>query len=246
MPRLVPAFVLLLALALVPAAPARAMDAQKVFRDSENAVLVIYRVSVMGRVLSLGSGFVVGDGRQAVTNRHVVKESSTVTVKTADGHVYENVPVEGKSSEHDLAVLRLPYKMSNLELAEDMPAVGQEIVAIGSPLGMERTLSTGVVSGLDRQVRENKGLIQITAPVSHGSSGGPVLDASGRVVGVATLGSVKGDIQNMNFAVPAAVVRDFLGFHPVSDRAPTTSPAALDVQKAPDGSITIIQKRKQQ
>lgn len=240
------ALLLALALALLPvlSVPSRALDAQALFRQSENAVLVVYNLGSLGQARGQGSGFVVGDGRLAVTNYHVVERAASITVRTADGHEYRDVPVEGKYPERDLAVLRLPYRLPGLELAEKLPAVGQEVVAIGSPLGLERTLSTGVVSGLNREVRDIPGLIQITAPVSPGSSGGPVLDAAGRVVGVATLASFGGAAQNLNFAVPAALVRKLAGLHPAAEEGTVpAAPDALEIRKSPDGSIRIIQKR---
>jgi S1-C subfamily serine protease len=235
----------LLALALLFSlpAPVRAMDAQELFKKVENSVLVVYNLNGLGRKKSQGSGFVVGDGRMAVTNHHVIKSASSLAVKTADGHVIKGVTVEADSSEHDLAVLKLPYKLPPLELAEDLPAVGQEVVAIGSPMGLERTLSTGVVSGLDREKLDNKGLIQITAPISPGSSGGPLFDTDGKVIGVTTIASVF-IAQNMNFAVPSTEVRRLMGLRPASagDVAPAKS-GSLEVRQGADGAITIIQQR---
>lgn len=240
MPRL--ACLLALALLFSLPVPGRAMDAQKVFAKAAGSVVTVVCLDGFKKPSKFGSGFVVGDGAQVVTNQHVVEGANEVVVKTPDSKVIK-VKVVDTDSVQDLALLKLEGQGPPLELAEELPQVGQEVAAIGSPEGLERTLSTGIVSALRKL--GGREVVQITAPVSHGSSGGPVLDESGRVVGVATFVAKEG--QNLNFAVPSTAVLRFMG-KPVTQRK-TFQPAPeqhLEVDQAPDGSITIIQKRKPQ
>ena len=109
-------------------------------------------------------------------------------------------------SVHDLVLLESPAYGVPLDVTQKTPAVGDEIVSIGNPKGLEGTLSTGIVSG----VREDNGSIyyQITAPISPGSSGGPVIDEMGKVIGVATFYVTGG--QNLNFAMPSKYISALL------------------------------------
>lgn len=229
-----------LCLVLVLAVPARGMDAQKVFRKAASSVVVVVNRNGFKQGVKFGSGFVVGDGTQVVTNHHVVDRAASVVVNSPDG---KEIPAEVVDVDvtQDLALLKLNGSGPALDLAPELPQVGQEVAAIGTPKGLERTLSTGVVSALRKL--GNREVVQITAPVSHGSSGGPVLDAEGRVVGVATFVFKEG--QNLNFAIPSTTVLRFLG-RPVTQRQTFQKAAGeyLEIDKAPDGSITILQKRK--
>lgn len=233
---------LLSALCLVLAlpVPARAMDAQKVFAKASGSVVVVVGLNGYKQPVKFGSGFVVEDGSQVVTNHHVVDGAAGVVVKTPDDQAIKAEVVDVDTVQ-DLALLKLDGKGPALEVAAELPQVGQEVAAIGTPKGLERTLSTGVVSAV--RTLQGREVVQITAPVSQGSSGGPVLDAAGRVVGVATFVFTEG--QNLNFAIPCTAVRHFLG-RPVEKRESFKRAAGeyLQIDKAPDGSITIIQKRK--
>lgn len=149
---------------------------------------------------ALGTGFVIAKGFVA-TNFHVVRGARRVAIQTADEKVLDEVTVVGFDARRDLAVLRVrdlhlrPLRLANRDLE-----IGEHVVAIGNPVGLERTVSDGVVSAM-RHVGMAHDLIQISAPISHGSSGGPVLDDRGRVIGVATRMATEG--QNLNFATPA-------------------------------------------
>ena len=248
--RLAPLPVLLLALLLLlagagVATPARAMDAQQVFARAENSVVVVTSLNALKQPIKFGTGFVVGDGTQVVTNHHVVDGAAIVTIKTPDDQVSQ-VTVLATDSTQDLALLKLDGWGPALDVADSLPEVGQDVAVIGTPKGLERTLSTGVVSALREM--DGRQMVQITAPVSEGSSGGPVLDSQGRVVGVATLVVDKG--QNLNFAISNTEVLRFLG-QPVSRRKPTEEASApaqpqpsLEIKKGEDGSIEIIQPRR--
>jgi S1-C subfamily serine protease len=159
-------------------------------------------VVIVRTPIGLGTGFVVGRGLVA-TNLHVVAGAGQIVVATSSG---KNVPVSaiaGLDATHDLALLILPKEGSPppLPLRGDAPpSAGDAVIAIGTPQGLAFTVSTGIVSAV-REVGPKLTLVQTTAPISPGSSGGPLLDDGGRVIGVTTLISRSG--QNLNFAVPS-------------------------------------------
>lgn len=154
-----------------------------------------------------GTGFAVGSDGRVATSLHVVQDRSEVRVTTEDGRTYDDVRVVAYDERHDLVVLRIPATgLRPLRMTRRELGPGEPVVAIGHPLGLENTVSDGVVSA----VREGRGadLVQISAPISPGSSGGPVLDDRGRVIGVATLVFRYG--QNLNFATPVSYLEPLI------------------------------------
>lgn len=172
----------------------------EVVREAKDAVVQLRSYDVTGNYLGEGSGFVLSDGRIA-TNAHVVEGASRVEVINADGRLAGAVDHASMlSATVDLAILpALELAVTGLSLAPREPSVGESIVAIGSPQGLANTVSDGIVSAI-RNIGGRR-LLQITTPISPGSSGGPVLDSEGRVVGVSVSQMREG--QNLNFAVPA-------------------------------------------
>jgi S1-C subfamily serine protease len=159
-----------------------------------------------------GSGFLITPDGYAVSNSHVVGGRERLTAETAEGdHV--DVEVIGDDPATDLAVLRLGSR--DLPYAEigDSAAlrVGQLIIAMGNPLGLHSTVSTGVVSALGRSMRGRDGrhIIQHSAPINPGNSGGPLVDSRGRVVGVNT--AIIAMAQGLGFAVPSHTVQWVIG-----------------------------------
>jgi tetratricopeptide (TPR) repeat protein len=161
--------------------------------------------------IGLGSGFFVSSDGILVTNYHVVAKAGFATVVLPSEATLFVEGVLALDEQSDLAVLKVNGKdlpTLNLVARGEAPPIGARIYAIGNPVGLSNTLSDGLVSGL-RTLEPGLAVLQMTAPISPGSSGGPVLDTSARVVGVATLASREG-IQNLNFAVPAEKVHDIL------------------------------------
>ncbi|MGI9111065.1 MAG: S1C family serine protease [Gaiellaceae bacterium] len=164
---------------------------------------------------SQGSGFVYDDEGHVITNQHVVAGASTASVKFADGSSYD-AAVVGTDPSTDLAMLDVDAPASELEplaLAEsDEVEVGDEVIAIGSPFGLEQTVTTGIVSALHRQINSPNDFaiddaIQTDAAINHGNSGGPLLDLDGRVIGVnSQIESESGGNDGVGFAVPADTV----------------------------------------
>lgn len=164
-------------------------------------VVTLVSYSGSGSPVGQGSGFVLQDGRLA-TNIHVVAGAAWVEVLDSEGNIVGTVPfAEVVSPRADLAILPGWTGLGNgLPLSADPPSLGSRIVVIGSPQGLENTVSDGLVSG--RRELNGLTLIQVSAPISPGSSGGPVLNTRGEVVGVAVSQFTTG--QNLNFAVPAS------------------------------------------
>ena len=163
-----------------------------------------------------GSGFVYDAAGHVVTNQHVVADAETVSVTAADGRTYE-ATVAGTDPSTDLAVLALRGATSGLKPLElgssSALSVGDGVVAIGSPFGLEQTTTAGIVSALNRQMEAPNGFtinnsIQTDAAINHGNSGGPLLDMSGRVVGVnAQIASESRGNDGVGFAIPSETVR---------------------------------------
>jgi len=170
-----------------------------------------------------GSGFLVRSDGRILTNHHVIKGAREIRVKLANGDVYDHVKILGADERRDLAVIQIAgFDLPALPLGNsDSVRIGHPVVLIGSPLGLENTVSTGIVSGR-RQEPAGYQLIQVSAPASVGSSGGPVLSLRGEVIGVAAAQLRAG--QNLNFAVPINYARgllESLSGQPVAELSPT-------------------------
>ncbi|HEX5308638.1 MAG TPA: trypsin-like peptidase domain-containing protein [Solirubrobacteraceae bacterium] len=163
--------------------------------------------------IATGSGFVINANGTILTNYHVVENAVKVTVSFEHGKAVE-AKVIGKDPSNDLAVLRIPTEgvtLHTLKLGDSSKAeVGDPVLAIGNPFGLERTLTTGVVSALQRQITSPNGftidnVIQTDAPINPGNSGGPLLNNAGEVIGInsqiETGGSGGGSV-GIGFAVP--------------------------------------------
>jgi putative serine protease PepD len=169
-----------------------------------------------------GTGFVVRADGTIVTNAHVVGDAETAQVRFGDTGRQVQAEVRGTDPSSDLAVLHVDPAgtgpLRPLPLADsDRVQVGDSVVAIGHPFGLDRTATAGIVSGLGREIQAPDGfqideVIQTDAPINPGNSGGPLLDARGRVVGVNTqiaTGGAGGNV-GIGFAVPANRVREVL------------------------------------
>ena len=137
-----------------------------------------------------------------MTNYHVIKEGNVAIVKFPDGTV---LPVDGvlaTDKVRDLAVIKIHGKtFRTLTLGNSHQVqVGEEVVAIGNPLSLESTVSNGIVSGIRTVEEEGGKFLQVTTPISPGSSGGPLFNMAGEVVGITTM-YLKGG-ENLNFAIP--------------------------------------------
>jgi S1-C subfamily serine protease len=162
-----------------------------------------------------GSGFVITPDGFAVTNSHVVRGKERLRATTEDGDAID-ARVVGDDPATDLALLRLASRdLAHAELgASQELKVGQLVIAMGNPFGFRSTVSTGVVSALGRAMRSEQGrlienIVQHTAPLNPGNSGGPLVDSRGRVVGINT--AIIAMAQGLGFAVPAATASWVVG-----------------------------------
>ncbi len=162
-----------------------------------------------------GTGFIWDVDGRIVTNYHVVKDASRVEVTLADNSKWEAILI-GTAPDKDIAVLTISApsdKLRPIIIGESSNLkVGQKVYAIGNPFGLDRTLTTGIVSALEREIqsvsgRTIQGVIQTDAAINPGNSGGPLLDSAGRLIGVNTaIYSPSGASAGIGFAVPVDIV----------------------------------------
>jgi len=212
-----------------PAATDGGRTVQDIYREEGEGVVFVEADGVTdeGSLLgqqgtATGSGFVVDKDGTILTNAHVVDGADAVTVSFQEGGESIDAEVKGVDADIDLAVLKIdPAQVNNLQtipLGDSSQAeVGDPVVAIGNPLGFQRTVTTGIVSALGRQIDAPSGfsisnVIQTDASINPGNSGGPLLDAQGRVIGInsqiATSGG-QGSV-GIGFAVPVNVAKQVL------------------------------------
>ena len=195
-----------LATALASATPAAlALDASQVFEKVAPSVWMVRTFDASSRPLGLGSAVVVGTGR-LVTNCHVLAKASSVVVRRKN--VTYDAKLEHADPARDLCLLSVdefPAPAVSVAPRESIK-VGQRVFAIGNPRGLDMTLSEGLVSGLRGEWADGSHVLQTTAPISPGSSGGGLFDDNGRLVGITTF--THADSQNLNFALPAEWIAD--------------------------------------
>jgi len=194
-------------LCLAPFSPLIAQGTEEklpaIVKRIETSTVVILTYDEEGNLLTNGSGFFISQDGDVITNRHVIMDASRAEVKTAEGKVYLITQVLADDKEGDIirVSVDIPQKeVKPLSVGVSVPEVGERIIVIGNPLGLERTVSDGIVSAV-RDVPNFGNIIQITAPISPGSSGSPVVNMKGEVIGVATFQLMEG--QNLNFVIPS-------------------------------------------
>jgi putative serine protease PepD len=163
-----------------------------------------------------GSGFVIDSDGHVATNQHVVDGATSITVTFADGKT-ASAKVVGTDPSTDVAVIKVDAPKSELHPLTFADSNGVEVgdgaVAIGSPFGLEDTVTTGIVSALDRTIQAPNnftisGAIQTDAAINHGNSGGPLLDSSGQVIGInSQIESDSGGSDGVGFAIPSSMVQ---------------------------------------
>jgi putative serine protease PepD len=197
------------------------LDARQVYDASKNAVTYIVADTPEGQ--ATGSGFVVSKDGLIVTNDHVVDGASQVQVKIGTSNSAQPATVVGADPSRDLALLKVDAgNLPTLSLGDSSSvSVGDPTYAIGNPFGLDHTLTTGIVSALQRSLQapdgaKISGAIQTDAALNPGNSGGPLLDADGKVIGVnsqiqtgSTNGAEGGNV-GIGFAIPANTVKSFI------------------------------------
>ena len=193
------------------------LSASEIYDSAEQAVVEISAGGGAGR--AQGSGFVYDRQGHVVTNQHVVAGASSISVRFWNG-VQRDAELVGTDPSTDLAVLRVGAPaglLSPLRLADSSTVdVGDPVLAIGSPFGLQGTITSGIVSALHREMTAPNNFpildtIQTDAAINHGNSGGPLLDARGRVIGVnAQIESDSGGSDGIGFAIPSTTVRSIV------------------------------------
>jgi len=187
------------------------IDLKALAKKARPAVMLLVISDANGKEIATGTGFLVSSDGKLITNHHVIEGAASAVAKAENGGLF---PVEGVLADdpkNDLVLLKLRGKdLPFLTLSTNATIeVGTRIAVIGSPLGLEGTLSEGIVSAVRSLFNDDQRWIQITAPISPGSSGSPVLDAEGQIVGVTTFLMHGG--QSLNFAVPSGTAALLLG-----------------------------------
>jgi hypothetical protein len=177
-----------------------------------------------GHPIAQGSGFLISKDGRVVTNYHVIKSGSSAVVKLPDGAFFAVDGVLASDKDRDVAVIKAHGNGFKALTFGDSARlqVGEDVVAIGTPLSLESTVSNGIVSAIRTVEDEGGKFLQITVPISPGSSGGPLFNMSGKVVGITTSGLRGGE--NLNFAIPINDVKPLLATivsspHPFPDKA---------------------------
>jgi S1-C subfamily serine protease len=221
----------------------------ELFKEASRSVVFIITATVRQNIFSFnptriqqgtGSGFIWDNEGHVVTNYHVVQGASAFKVTLADHSVWD-AELVGAEPDKDVAILKIDAPSDRsiplpIGTSHDLE-VGQKVFAIGSPFGLDQTLTTGVISGLGREIqsvtqRPIKGMIQTDAAINPGNSGGPLLDSAGRLIGVNTaIYSPSGAYAGIGFAVPVDIVNRIV---PQLLRDGRVTRPGLGVEMAPD------------
>jgi S1-C subfamily serine protease len=178
------------------------LDLKGVIAAASPSVVLIETYDANGFGISQGSGVVVGRN-MIVTNLHVIEDASEVKATDSTGKVYVCNGTLAKDGGHDLAILDCTVPLEPIQLGNsDVVAIGDSVVAIGNPRGLQGTVSNGIVSGLRQFGKAN--YIQTTAPTSHGSSGGGLFAMDASLIGITTL--IYENSQNLSLVVPVKYV----------------------------------------
>lgn len=203
------AYIILAFLATAP--PGTAMpeaDLTGLVKNIQPAVATVVAYDANGNVAGIGTGFFISKEGDLITNYHVLFGKFGAEIKTADKETYRIKTIAAQNQATDLLKVKVEIPAERvywLEVSDQPPSIAQHVVVVGSPMGLEQSVSDGIVSS----VREIPGVgtfYQISAPISPGSSGSPVVDMKGKVVGVATFQFLQG--QNLNFAIASQSIRE--------------------------------------
>lgn len=195
-------------------------------------VVTVLVYDYSGQLKQFGSGFFFNSAGDIITSHHVLAKNYRAVIRTWNGHEYRISSEIERNERQDVVKAGtevLKEDIAWLPLSQTPPEVGTPVIVAGSPMGLEQTISEGIVSAW-RNLPGYGRVFQISAPISPGSSGGPVINMKGDVVGIAAFQAVKG--QNLNFAIPVAT------FYPSS---PPDGPgkATLHFYRTPQGTIII-------
>ena len=184
------------------------IDLTELVKVVQPSVATVVAYDVDRNVANIGTGFFLNHKGHLITNHHVLAGKFGAEIKTADGSTYPIKSVIAENQTTDLIKVLVdipPEEVHWIEVSKEMPPVAQRVMVVGSPMGLEQSVSDGIISS----VREIPGIgtfFQMSAPISPGSSGSPVVNMEGKVVGVATFQFLQG--QNLNFAISGKSILD--------------------------------------
>ena len=187
---------------------ATAANLTELVKSIQPTVATIVAYDMNQNVANIGTGFFINKYGHLITNHHVLVGRFGAEIRTADGNSYRIRTIVAENEDTDLIKVSVdipPDKVRWLQISEEVPPVAEKVVVVGSPMGLEQSVSDGIISS----VREIPGLgtfFQMSAPISPGSSGSPVVNMEGKVVGVASFQFLRG--QNLNFAVSSQSIRE--------------------------------------
>jgi serine protease Do len=223
---------LVAALALGAAiAQAQALGPAEVYAKVAPSVWRVQTYDVDGLPLGLGSAVVIAQDT-LVTNCHVLARAKRVAVKR------EKVSIDAKlelwDPQRDVCQIKAPQLDAPAVALGDASRlqVGQNVYAVGNPRGLDQTVSSGLLSSIRRNDKSQIVLLQTSAAISGGSSGGGLFDDKGALIGLTTIGSVAGDVQNLNFAVPVDWVKELPQRHARLAKPAASAPAAAAASSA--------------
>jgi hypothetical protein len=254
MTRYITAVLLLVAAMSAQNAPStnkgRHLDIPAISREAHGAVVSIIMSDKEGHPLAQGSGFVISKDGRIVTNYHVIKSGCSAIMKLPNGAFFAVDGVLAFDKHRDVAIIKAHGNdFRALTLGDSARLqVGQQVIAIGSPLSLESTVSNGIISAIRTVEEEGGKFVQITAPISPGSSGGPLFNMAGEVVGITTAGLVGGE--NLNFAIPINDARPLLTL-PVSQallalpNEPEVAPARTEATARTDNANPSLEETEQ-
>lgn len=186
---------------------AQSKSVVQLVKKTRSAVALISVMDAFGIERGQGTGFFIS-GNDLITNHHVVKGAASISVQTHDSTRFDVKRIVAIDTLNDLALIRLDryagVHAGMLQLDEQVPELGEKVYVIGNPLGFDQTVSDGIVAGV-RRIEDVKETIQFTAPISSGSSGSPLMNEDGNVIGVVRSTFSSG--QNINFATPSKLIR---------------------------------------
>jgi S1-C subfamily serine protease len=229
-------------------------NATAIAKEASGGVVSIVMSDKEGHPVTQGSGFLISKDGCVLTNYHVIKSGASAVIKLPSGAFFAVDGVRASDKDRDVAIIKARGTDFRALILGDSSRlqVGEEVVAIGSPLSLESTVSNGIVSAI-RTIEDKGGrFVQITAPISPGSSGGPLFNMAGEVVGITSAG-IKGG-ENLNFAIPINDVKPMINsvsemrrddMSALPDEAeprstePATGPSTQSVQNGPSLEETM-------
>ena len=176
------------------------LSAQSIFNKVSGAIVHIYSVGFNGNIFAQGSGVVIKEKGYLITNFHVFNYAERLAIKKGNNYLSLDTII-GVNINKDIVIFKIDTKSyPSIKLADPRSIqIGQKVVAIGYPLGLDITISEGIISGLRNDIKDDRHLLQFDAAISHGSSGGAVLNSKGELIGISTASYTGG--QNLNLAV---------------------------------------------